>query len=241
MQLGGIQKLTLLDYPGHTAATVFTPGCNLRCPYCYNVDLVRGIQSDDKKTRVFPSYPLDEFFSFLKRRKGLLDGICITGGEPLLQEGMGDFCRRIKDEGFAVKLDTNGTFPEKLKQLVEDQVIDYVAVDIKNAPADYAQTVGVKDFDHKSIDETISYLSSAKVESEFRTTVIREFHTLDKLRTIARWIRGPHPYYLQNFDEDAKVLVGNQVLHGWTDNDLRMAVKELRLINPKTYLRGIEE
>lgn len=146
MRIAGLQKLTLLDYPGKTAATVFTPGCNFRCPYCHNADLVaEGAANgpagcDGQKPGIAP----EDVLAFLDKRRGLLDGVCITGGEPLLQPGLGDFCASIKERGFAVKLDTNGSFPERLRALVEAGLVDYVAMDVKNAPERYAETVGAR-------------------------------------------------------------------------------------------------
>ena len=143
MRIAGLQKLTLLDFPGRTAATVFTPGCNFRCPFCHNAYLVTGGAPGSTADDV----PLEEFFAFLGKRQGLLDGVCITGGEPLMQPGLADFCARVHDLGFAVKLDTNGSFPDRLRALAEAGLVDHVAMAVKNAPARYEETVGVPGFD----------------------------------------------------------------------------------------------
>ena len=143
MRIAGLQKLTLLDFPGKTAATVFTPGCNFRCPFCHNADLVTGEAGRDGAAADSSALSIDELFAFLGKRQGLLDGVCITGGEPLLQSGIDEFCTRVHELGFAVKLDTNGSFPGRLRALVEEGLVDYVATDVKNAPERYAETVGV--------------------------------------------------------------------------------------------------
>ena len=152
MRIAGLQKLTLLDFPEHTAATVFLPGCNFRCPFCHNAALVLGAGDATGDT------PVEEFFAFLDKRHGLLDGVCITGGEPLLQPELADFCARIKGAGFAVKLDTNGSFPDRLRELVESGLVDYVALDVKNAPERYAETVGVPGFDPAPVAASVDYL-----------------------------------------------------------------------------------
>ena len=152
MRIAGLQKLTLLDFPEHTAATVFLPGCNFRCPFCHNAALVLGAGDATGDT------PVEEFFAFLDKRHGLLDGVCITGGEPLLQPELADFCARIKGAGFAVKLDTNGSFPDRLRELVESELVDYVALDVKNAPERYAETVGVPGFDLAPVAASVDYL-----------------------------------------------------------------------------------
>ena len=167
MRIAGLQKLTLLDFPEHTAATVFLPGCNFRCPFCHNAALVLGAGDATGDT------PVEEFFAFLDKRHGLLDGVCITGGEPLLQPELADFCARIKGAGFAVKLDTNGSFPDRLRELVESELVDYVALDVKNAPERYAETVGVERFDMAPIERSISYLLSGTVPYEFRRRISR--------------------------------------------------------------------
>lgn len=234
MRIAGIQKLTLLDYPGKTAATVFTPGCNLRCPFCHNADLVTEADTaPDVNT-------LDEFLTFLGKRHGLLDGVCITGGEPLMQPGLADFCARIHDAGFAVKLDTNGSFPDRLRDLVKTGCIDFVAMDVKNAPDRYAETVGVSAFDYAPVQQTLDNLLSGTVPFELRTTITRELHTADNLRALARWIAGAPAWFLQNYLDAESVLAGPGRFHAWDPDELRTLLPELQAIVPGTQLRGID-
>ncbi|MBR3290183.1 MAG: anaerobic ribonucleoside-triphosphate reductase activating protein [Clostridia bacterium] len=198
MKIGGLQKLTLLDFPGRCACTVFTVGCNLRCPFCHNASLVTGQE---------PSLiDEQEVFSLLQKRKGVLDGVCLTGGEPLLQPDLPDFIRRVRDLGFAVKLDTNGTLPDRLRALLEEGLLDYVAMDIKNAPERYAETVGVPGFDVKNIEQSMRILQNGKVPFEFRTTVVRELHDPKDFQKIAEWIGNDVPYFLQQFVDSGALL-----------------------------------
>lgn len=250
MRIAGLQKLTLLDFPGRTAATVFLPGCNFRCPFCHNGDLATGAASGNGSAAgdAADSAPasvgadevdVEEFFAFLDKRHGLLDGVCITGGEPLLQPDLADFCARVKRAGFAVKLDTNGSFPEKLRALVEADLVDYVAVDAKNAPERYAETVGVPGLDPAPVRATIGYLLTGAVPCEFRTTVVRELHTADDLRALARSIAGAGAWYLQSFVDADSVLAGPGTLHAWDTADLEALLPELRRHVPNTQLRGV--
>lgn len=231
MKIAGLQKLTLLDFPGRTAATVFAPGCNFRCPFCHNADLVSG--------GPYSNVSVDEFFSLLDKRQGLLDGICITGGEPLLQSGIEEFCTEIKRRGFAVKLDTNGSFPDRLRELVEAELIDYVAMDIKNCPSRYAETIGAPDFELAPIEQSIAYLLSRAVPYEFRTTVVREFHDERALAELARWIEGASAWYLQGFVDSDTVLAGEGALHGYSADELRAFLPALRAVVPSVEARGI--
>ena len=169
MQICGIQKLTLLDYPGKVACTVFMGGCNFRCPFCHNAELVVG-----GKTR--QEIPEEEVLSFLEKRRGVLDGVCVSGGEPLLQPDLAAFLGRIKQMGYLVKLDTNGSMPERLCELAGQGLLDYVAMDLKNSPEGYGATVGIRDFDVGDVDRSIRFLLGGAVPYEFRTTVVREFH-----------------------------------------------------------------
>ncbi|HPZ00621.1 MAG TPA: anaerobic ribonucleoside-triphosphate reductase activating protein, partial [Clostridiales bacterium] len=199
MKFHGFQKMTVLDYPGHIACTAFTGGCNLRCPFCHNASLVTELVSS-------ATIEEEEILSFLEKRKGLLDGIAITGGEPLLHPDIPAFIKEVKALGFSVKLDTNGCYPAVLKQLVEEKLVDYVAVDIKNCPEKYAETVGVPDFDLAPVLETVAYLKTDPVEYEFRTTVVKEFHTEEDMRKIADWIAGTQHYFLQNFTDSGNLI-----------------------------------
>ena len=238
MRIAGLQKLTLLDFPGRTAATVFTPGCNFRCPFCHNADLVTG-----PATRA-GSHEGDlsaaDVLAFLEKRRGLLDGVCITGGEPLMQPGIEDFCARIREAGFAVKLDTNGSFPDRLRALVEANLVDYVAMDVKNAPARYGETVGVPGLDLAPMQASLDFLRTDAVPYELRTTVVRELHTADDLRALAAWIEGAPAWYLQSFIDAESVLAGPGCLHAWNPDDLRALLPELQALVPGTALRGVD-
>lgn len=200
IEIGGLQKTTLIDYPGQIAATVFLCGCNFRCPFCYSRELV--LPEEIKKQ---PKISEKEFFDFLKERKGLLGGIVICGGEPTIHQDLPDFIKKIKDLGYLVKLDTNGSNPEMLKQLIKEKLIDYIAMDVKAPKEKYDEAAGVK-VNMRKIRESISILREEKVEFEFRTTVVPTIHTKEDIVKIAKWIRGDlsigsgqGKYYLQNF------------------------------------------
>ena len=180
MNISGLQKMTLLDFPGKVACTVFLNGCNYRCPFCHNAELLDG--------NMEPLMSGEEFLSFLKKRQGLLDGVCISGGEPTLAAGLKELMARIKAMGFAVKLDTNGSRPAVLKEVVEAGLADYVAMDIKNCPARYAETCGLQKVDLAAIEESIRFLMRGKVDFEFRTTVIRELHTPQDMVALGQWL-----------------------------------------------------
>ena len=197
MQLGGLQKLTLLDFPGRLACTAFTVGCNFRCPWCHNGSLVRGTAE---------TLDASELLAFLRKRRGVLDGVCISGGEPLLHDTLADTLRAVKDLGYAVKLDTNGSFPDKLRQLVEAGLVDYVAMDVKNCREHYGVTVGIPNLDVSPMVESVSYLLSEPVEFEFRTTVVGQFHNRENLEALGRWIAGAKRYFLQSFVDGETLL-----------------------------------
>ena len=233
MRIAGLQKLTLLDFPDKTAATVFTAGCNLRCPFCHNAELVYTSAQEPNET-----LSEEDFFAFLKSRRGLLDGVCITGGEPLLQPGLDTFCNKIKEEGFAVKLDTNGFFPDRLQALISAQLIDYVALDVKNHSEKYAETVGVASLNLTPLHTTLDLLREDSVAYEFRTTVVKEYHTSDDLFALATLIKKARAWYLQGFVDSAEVLAGHSILHPWEKEDLRAIVDPLRALIPNTFLRG---
>ena len=203
MTFAGIQKLTLLDYPGKTACTVFTNGCNLRCPFCHNARLVLPEKYSSSLL------PEEEIRTFLKKRAGLLDGICITGGEPLLhEEALREFIPYARELGYKIKLDTNGTRPNVLNTFLQTGWIDYVAMDVKNAFAYYAETVGVVDFDVTSVKESIDIIRTSGVDYEFRTTVVREFHTVERIRELAQAISGAKRYFLQKFLDSGELISG---------------------------------
>ena len=202
MIINGFQKLTLLDFPSKVACIVFTPGCNFKCPFCHNAALVTHINPEDKMDP-------NDILSYLNSRKGLLEGVSITGGEPLMQKGIKDFIRQVKDMGYSVKVDTNGTYPELLMELVNENLVDYVAMDIKNNKENYAKTAGVDSVDLQNIQKSISFLLEGRVDYEFRTTVVDGYHTVDTIADIAEWIKGAKKYYLQNFKDSGDTIQKN--------------------------------
>ena len=199
MQINGFQKLTLLDYPGKVACTLFTAGCNLRCPFCHNASLV--INPD-----MSAGIDTTEILDYLKKRQGILEGVCISGGEPLLQLDIKDFIKGIKELGYSVKLDTNGCFPDKLKDLVNSGLVDYVAMDIKNSKEKYANTVGVKNFDIAPIEESVEFLKEGHVDYEFRTTVVKELHNVEDAQDIGVWLKGATRCFVQNFVDSGEII-----------------------------------
>lgn len=231
MLIGGIQKLTLLDYPGRVAATIFTAGCNFRCPFCHNAPLVTEI---DKSCFIDQG----EIISFLKKRIGILDGVVITGGEPTLMPDLPKFISEIKALGFDVKLDTNGTNPEMLEQLINEKMIDYVAMDIKNCIEKYVVTAGVDEsFNIESIKRSAEILMQNKVDFEFRTTVVLPYHTVEDFEEIGKWLAGKEKFYLQCF-VDSGNLVGNGV-YAATKEEMVMFCSKLRQYVENAQIRGI--
>ena len=203
MIIGGLQKLTLLDFPGKVACTVFTLGCNLRCPFCHNAPLVTHIAHT-------PTMDESEFFSFLKKRQGILDGVTISGGEPTLMRDLYDFIAKIKCLGFDVKLDTNGTDPDTVERLIKNKMIDYVAMDIKNSLEKYAITSGLDNLDISKIKYTANMLMTGRLDFEFRTTLVSPYHTPEDFESIGKWLSGNEKFYLQAF-VDSGDLVGTGV------------------------------
>lgn len=230
MRIDGLQKMTLLDFPGKVACTVFTGGCNFRCPFCHNALLVTKLPEK-------PDYSEDEILSFLEKRTGLLDGVAITGGEPLLNPDIADFIRKIRSMGYAVKLDTNGSFPERLKAIVGEGLVDYVAMDIKNRKEKYAETIGLKNLDLSKIEESVEFLKSGAVDYEFRTTVVEQFHTVEDIRAAAEWIGGAKRYFLQNF-VDSGELICEEVSGVDKETMLKMKSAAADFV-PHTEIRGI--
>ena len=229
MKFYGFQKMTMLDYPGKVACLVFTGGCNLRCPFCHNALLVTQIDN--------VVYDEEEIIEYLKKRKGLLDGVCVSGGEPLLQIGLESFLKRVKELGYSVKLDTNGTFPARLKSLVEKGLVDYVAMDIKNCKEKYSLTTGTDSFDMAKIEESVSYLLSGVVDYEFRTTVVDGLHESQDFEKIALWIKGAKKYFLQNF-VDSGNLIGSG-LRAVSLDKLKEFEKIVQSSVEKIALRGV--
>ena len=230
MRIQGLQKTTLLDYPEKVACTVFTAGCNFRCPFCHNASLVVDIPQEAQITE-------EAFFSFLKKRQGILDGVCVSGGEPLLQPGIVEFIRKIKELGYAVKLDTNGSYPDKLKYLVREKLVDYVAMDIKNSLDAYAVTAGTDDKFLGAIEESVSFLKEGNVPYEFRTTVTKDFHTREHFEKIGRWIQGAEKYFLQSF-VDSGDLIDSKIC-GCDEEEMKEFLSTVKTHVPNVRLRGI--
>ena len=202
MIFNGFQKMTLLDFPGKVACTLFTGGCNFRCPFCHNAVLV---ENPELAEEISEQFVLD----FLKKRQGLLDGVCITGGEPLLQSDLEQFIIKVKEMGYAVKLDTNGSYPEKLISLCEKGLIDYVAMDVKSSMEKYPLCTGIKDYNTAKVEQSIDYLLQGRIDYEFRTTVADELHTPEDIETLAKRIEGAKRYFLQNFVDSGNILGEN--------------------------------
>ncbi len=229
MKICGLQKLSMVDYPGKIAATVFTGGCNLRCPFCHNALLVTRLSES-------PTIEMETVLQFLQKRRGLLEGVVLSGGEPLLQAGAADFLREVKQLGFSVKLDTNGCFPEPLAYVLENRLVDYVAMDIKNAPEKYAQTVGVPGFDLAPVHQSIRLLQDSAVDYEYRTTVVQEFHEEADIIAIGEWLQGSPRYFLQNF-EDSGNLIGSG-LHGFSQMRLQQLAEAVKPYFHTVDIRG---
>lgn len=242
MQIHGLNKTTLLDYPEHVACTVFCGHCNFRCPFCQNADLVLNPSSQ-------PCISEEEFWSFLSKRRGMLEGVCLTGGEPTLQKDLVDFIRRIKDLDLLVKLDTNGYRPELLHKLIDEHLIDYIAMDLKSSKEGYACSAGLKSFDIGAIEASVELLLQGSLPYEFRTTVVKELHSREDFLSIAEWIQGCRAYFLQSYTEsgailqyalsaEERILTASQ-LTPYTPEELKALVTLLNEKGVPTKLRGI--
>ena len=228
----GLQKLTLLDYPGNMAATVFTGGCNFRCPFCHNRSLVFLNENDTEISE-------DDIMDYISKRNKVLDGICITGGEPLLHPGIRNFIKKIRNLGLKVKLDTNGSNYEELKNLIDEKLVDYVAMDIKNCPDKYSQTVGLANFDLSEIEKSKNYLLENHVDYEFRTTVVKQFHEVKDFEKIGEWIKGAKHYYLQNFEDHGNCI--QEGLSAVDEQDLKKMKQTVQAYVEFVQIRGVEE
>ena len=224
MKIYGLQKMTLLDFPGRIACTVFLSGCDMRCPFCHNSELAEG--------KAPPLMGVEELLAFLAKRRGMLEGVAVTGGEPLLREENLELLRQIREAGYPVKLDTTGTHPERLRRVLEEGLVQYVAMDIKNSPGKYAETAGLSCFNPASVRESVSLLMGGRTAYEFRTTVVAELHDDDSIREIGEWIHGAERYYLQKFTDRETVhyegfhVPAEETLNRWAEM-LRPHVKEL--------------
>ena len=231
MKIQGFQKTTLLDYPEHVAATIFLGGCNFRCPFCHNGQLVLDPAS-------LPVIPEEEVFGYLEKRRGILEGVCITGGEPTLQEELPDFIRRLKGMGYLVKLDTNGYRPEVLKALLQEGILDYVAMDIKASPGNYAVAAGVKTFETDRIMESIRLLKEGGIPYEFRTTVVKGIHRKEEFEEIGRLLEGCPSYFLQGFRESESVI--GEGYEAFSTEEMEEMAAVARKYMDRVELRGVE-
>ena len=230
MLILGLQKTTLLDYPGKVASTIFTGGCNFRCPYCHNRDLVMPPAD-------VLAYSLDEIFEHLKNKKKVLDGVCITGGEPTLHKDLPEFIKQIKDMGLLVKLDSNGTNPDMLSSLINNGLIDYVAMDIKHSKEKYNSIASMSHFDIKPIEDSVALLKEGAIDYEFRTTIMKECHEASDMQSIGQWLAGAKAYYLQSYKESEQVI--NPIFSPHSLETLESFVEILKPYIPNTNLRGI--
>ena len=232
MLILGLQKLTLLDYPGLVACTIFTAGCNFHCPFCHNASLVRA---GSKPGGIDES----EVFRFLEMRRSLLDGVVLSGGEPLLQDDLERVLKKIRSMGFQVKLDTNGSRPDKLKSLVEKGLVDYAAMDIKNAPELYPVTTGTAGVDLDAVRRSKDFLISGKIPYEFRTTAVKGLHTEESLVEAARFIEGAKAYYLQRYSDQGEILQP-EGLSAFSDEEMHRILRDVQTVIPEAKLRGME-
>ena len=231
MNICGYQKTTLLDYPGHVAATIFTGGCNFRCPFCHNSDLVVN-------STMSPCISQEEIFAFLKKRKNVLSGICITGGEPTLQTNLSEFIKKVRSLGYKIKLDTNGYRPDVISSLLEDNLLDYIAMDIKAELSNYAKVSGIPNLDTSKIKESISIIENSGIDYEFRTTVVKELHSQEDFLEISEMLSSSSPYFIQSFKDS-----GNILTPGLSSCDTETLNQYLAIVKnklPFSSLRGIE-
>lgn len=230
MLIKGLQKLTLLDFPEKMACTLFTFGCNFRCPFCHNASLVLADRADDSITLE------EEFFSFLQKRRGMLEGVCISGGEPTLQPDLPDFIRRIRDLGFAVKLDTNGYRPAVLRALIDGGLVDYVAMDVKNSLSRYPETVGIARFDTAPLEESMDLLMENRVPFEFRTTLVRGLHTPESIAEMGKRLAGEERFFLQTFEDSGDLIADG--LSGFDREETETLLAVLCNYVPNAQIRG---
>ena len=230
MRICGLQKLSMVDFPGKLAATVFTGGCNLRCPFCHNAALVTGVSQA-------PTLSEGEVLDFLASRRGLLDGVVLSGGEPLLHPDAADFLQRVRDLGFAVKLDTNGCYPDALEAILAAGIVDYVAMDIKSSPAGYADAAGIPGSDLTPVRRSAAMLMAGRTDYEFRTTVVRELHTVREILEIGQWLRGARRYVLQCFVDSGGLIA--QGLHGLDQPEMEALAQAARPFFGQVALRGL--
>lgn len=227
MNIQGFQKLTLLDFPGHMACTVFTGGCNLHCPFCHNAGLVNS--PCEAKSQAY------EVLEYLNKRRGILDAVCITGGEPTLQPDLEDYIRKIKALGYKVKLDTNGYLPKRLQDLIDKGLLDYVAMDIKSSQKNYHKAVGF-DIDIEKINRSVDILKNSNIDFEFRTTTVKNIHTIEDFIEISKWIKGTKKYYLQKFVDSGNLL--SDGCCAFNDTEMQEILEAVKLNIPEAEIRG---
>lgn len=232
MLICGLQKTTLLDFPGHVAATIFTGGCNFRCPFCHNSDLLAP-----ETLPAESHFSEEEVFTFLKKRRNVLDGVCLTGGEPTLQPDLPDFIRRVRSLGLLVKLDTNGSRPEVLRSLLAKNLLDYVAMDIKSSPERYSLVSGLE-VRFPDIDESVRLLQKAPIPYEFRTTVVRELHREEDFPAIGEWLTGARAYFLQSYRDSERVR--ERRFSSYRKEELERFRRLLLPFLPAVFLRGVD-
>lgn len=229
MKILGFEKMSLVDFDGLVSATLFTGGCNFKCGFCHNSPLVSSFKD-------LPEIPQEEIFNYLKKRQGVLDGVCVSGGEPTLNKDLPEFIEKIKNLGYKIKLDTNGTNPDLVKSLFTNGLVDYFAMDIKNDKASYAKIIGLNEFDTKQVEKTVEFFLTNPVDYEFRTTLVNEFHTETNILNIGKWIKGANKYFLQKFKENE-----NCIEHGFSptpEQKARELIDILKLYVPNVKLRG---
>lgn len=231
MNIQGFQKTTLLDYPRHVAATVFFGSCNFRCPFCHNGDLVLS-------PHLPPAFSRSDILAYLRKRKHILDGVCITGGEPTLQPDLAPFLEDIRQLGLSIKLDTNGYRPDVLKELCQAGLVDYVAMDIKGAPSQYASICGLSQMDFSRIEDSVDFLKGCGLAYEFRTTVVRQLHQKSDFEAIGVWLSGAKAYYLQGYQDSPQVI--SPGFTAYTLKELQEFQKLLQTYIPGTEIRGVE-
>lgn len=229
MEIFGIEKLSLVDYDGKVAATVFTASCNFLCGFCHNSPLVTAVNT-------LTPIPNSEIFEYLTKRKNILDGVCISGGEPTLQKDLPAFCEKIKKLGLCVKLDTNGTNPDMIKSLVSGGLCDYVAMDIKSSKQNYSNIIGISDYDTSKIEKSVEFLLENHVDYEFRTTLISEYHTANDMEGIGRWIKGAQKYALQKYKDTGSCILDN--LSAVNEETVKQYQAIVKQYVPNTILRG---
>lgn len=231
MRIHGFNKTTLLDYPKHLASTIFIGSCNMRCPFCHNSSLVLHPEA-------IPTIPIEDVLSYLNKRKNILEGVCITGGEPtLFSDELTQLIKSIKALGLKVKLDTNGSNPALLKNLVKYKLIDYVAMDIKNSRENYGLSIGIKNYNMNKVNESVEYLLTSPIEYEFRTTIVKELHTSRDILSIGKWINGADSYYLQSYKDSGDIISPH--LHSPSKDTLETFAQLLKPFVNKVELRGI--